>query len=197
MAGKWATYQGCSTKRSIVLKILEESSKILRSLDQSYQMCYLWSKIRRGKTLRSLHKQCEFKRAANSARQYTLRLKGIISVKYNLLTHIKNAAYGKLACDHALRSLYLCNPSQRNKKIITPDLRLTARSRVELCKRNIEQKSQGFHSCHWIIITVAWLSPSWRSTGSPFRKTEFTKSDEKNEVNIIFIMFICKACNFL
>ena len=45
------TYQGCSTKRPIILKVLEESGKVLRSLDQSYQMCLLWTKIRRGKTL--------------------------------------------------------------------------------------------------------------------------------------------------
>ena len=40
------TYQGCSTKHPIILKIHEESGKVLRSLDQSYQMCLLWTKIR-------------------------------------------------------------------------------------------------------------------------------------------------------
>ena len=71
---------------------------------------------------------------------------------------------------------------------------------TKILEEKRERQSQGFHSCQWIIITEAWLSPLWRSTGSPFRKTEFTttkKSDEKIEVNIIFIIFICKACNFL
>ena len=37
----YAYDQGCSTKRPIILKVLEESGKVLRSLDQSYQMYLL------------------------------------------------------------------------------------------------------------------------------------------------------------